>query len=355
MTGMRVRLGHGPRWVAAATCAALLAAGCLSACDADRAASAPASTSHASTNPDTTTVRVLQLNLCNSGRAACYTGGDAVDLAVVMVHDHRPDVVTLNEVCRDDVTVFERAMSAAHPTTKVAAAFAPAPDRLTGGPVTCRDGADFGDGVLVAVPRSAQAATTGTRSRSGVYPVQDPADPEERIWVCIDVPTRFSTCTTHAASTDATVALRQCRHFLTSVVPGAVLADKGVPLVLGADLNLSAAGSPGVQACLPTGYQSADDGGVQHVVTSPGTVLRSRKVIDMQGTTDHPGLLVDVALPRLELRQEAQTAKTLAEYAVVRNVQPFASEYFPVICFAVAFQPLAFGIEPVSRYSRLLV
>ncbi|MER7073002.1 hypothetical protein [Terrabacter sp. NPDC000476] len=298
---MRVRLGHGPRWVAAAACAALLAAGCLSACDADPAASAPASTSHASSGPgDTTTVRVLQLNLCNSGRAACYTGGDAVDLAVGLVHDDRPDVVTLNEICRDDVTVFERAMSAAHPTTTVAAAFAPAPNRLTHSPVTCRDGEDFGDGVLVAVPRSAlaAAAATDTRPRSSVYPVQDPADPEERVWVCIDVRTRFAACTTHAASTDATVALRQCRHFLTDVVPDAVRAEEGIPLVLGADLNLSAAGSPGVQSCLPTGYQRADDGGVQHVVTSPGTVLRSRKVIDMQGTTDHPGLLVDVALPR---------------------------------------------------------
>jgi hypothetical protein len=34
------------------------------------------------------------------------------------------------------------------------------------------------------------------------------------------------------------------------------------------------------------------------VVVSPGLSLRSRSVIDMQGTTDHPGLLVDVALAR---------------------------------------------------------
>lgn len=299
MSGMRVRLGHGPRWVAAAICSALLAAGCLSACDADPAVSAPTHPSHTSTSPgDSTTVRVLQLNLCNSGRAACYTGGDAVDLAVGLVHDDRPDVVTLNEICRDDVTVFERAMSAAHPTTTVAAAFAPAPNRLTHSPVTCRDGEDFGDGVLVAVPRSAQAATTSTRSRSGVYPVQDPADPEERVWVCIDVPTRFAACTTHAASTDATVALRQCRHFLSSIAPSSDRAAESIPVVLGADLNLPATGSPGVQSCLPSGYQRADDGSVQHVVVSPGVQLRSHTVIDMQGTTDHPGLLVDVALPR---------------------------------------------------------
>ncbi|GAA5017201.1 hypothetical protein GCM10023258_03320 [Terrabacter aeriphilus] len=295
---MRVRLGHGPGWVAAAACSVLLATGSLSACDADRAASARTNPGHASTSPDTTDVRVLQLNLCNSGRAACYSGGDAVDLAVGLVHDHRPDVVTLNEVCRDDVTVFERTMSAAHPAAAVAAAFAPAPDRLTHRPVTCRDGEDFGDGVLVAAPRSSQAATTGNRSRSGVYPVQDAADPEERVWVCIDVATRFAACTTHAASTDAAVALSQCRHLLTSVVQGAARAGTRIPLVLGADLNLPATGSPGVEACLPGGYQHTDDGGVQDVVVSPGAELRSRTVVDMEGTTDHPGLLVDVALPR---------------------------------------------------------
>jgi hypothetical protein len=37
---------------------------------------------------------------------------------------------------------------------------------------------------------------------------------------------------------------------------------------------------------------------VQNVVVSPGAGVRSHVVVDMQGTTDHPALLVDVVLPR---------------------------------------------------------
>ena len=48
-------------------------------------------------------LRVLQLNLCDSGLAGCYTGR-AVRAAAEVVRGERPDVVTLNEVCRDDVS-----------------------------------------------------------------------------------------------------------------------------------------------------------------------------------------------------------------------------------------------------------
>ena len=285
----RVRRRH--RAVALA-CIAAFSVGTIADCAAGRAASERSSVSRPSIGPDETTVRVLQMNLCNSGRAACYTGGRAVSMAVALVRQHRPQMISLNEVCRDDVRVLKQAMSVAFPTATVASAFASATDRPSRAPVRCQNGQEFGNGVVVVVSSPAR----GVRTHSGVYPVQDPEDPEERVWVCIDVAGRFSACTTHTASTNTTVALDQCRYLLTSVAPGIGRGDE--PIILGADLNLAGRGPASPQSCLPSGYQRTDDAALQHVVVSPGAEVRSHSVIDMDGTTDHPGLLVDVALHR---------------------------------------------------------
>ena len=302
MVGMHGRLVRGPGWAAAVACFVVLAVGGAAGCETGLAASdtavasVPAS-APASARPDGT-VRVLQMNLCNSGRADCYSGGRAISLAAALIQEHRPDMVSLNEICRGDVAVLETAMAATVTTGAVSSAFGRVDDRDTRAPVRCRNGEDFGDGVLVVAP-----PTADVRTYTGANPVQNPRDPEQRVWVCIDVPSRFTACTTHSTSADTTAALDQCRRLLGTVIPGLGRAD-GLgpvilgPVILGADLNVPARGSNGPDACLPPGYQRDDDGGLQDVVVSPGLSLRSRSVIDMQGTTDHPGLLVDVALPR---------------------------------------------------------
>ena len=291
---MRVRLVRGPPRVAAATCIVVFSFGCFTGCGAGRAASDSTNMSQPTIGRVNTTVRVLQMNLCNSGRADCYSGGRAVSMAVGLIHEHRPDMVSLNEVCREDLRVLKEAMSATFPATAVASAFTSAKDRQTQAPVRCQDGQEFGDGVLVAV----SAPAVATRSYSGVYPVQDPNDSEERVWVCVDLATRFSACTTHTSSSNRAIALNQCRYLLNSVLPGLGRRNGVAPFIIGADLNLAAHGSPGPQSCLPSGYQRADDHGLQDVVVSPTIGIRSHSVIDMQGTTDHPGLLVDVELSR---------------------------------------------------------
>jgi len=289
---MRVGFMSDPGRVALTWLMALSISG-LAACDAGHAASDLTSRSRPVIGPLETPLRVLQMNLCNSGRAACYTGGRAVSMAVALVHQHRPGMVSLNEVCRDDVRVLKQAMSATRPAGEIASAFAPAKDRSGQAPVLCQNGQEFGDAVLVMVP----SPTPGIRSISGVYPVQDSSDVEGRVWACIDLPKRFLACTTHTASTNATVALEQCRYLFGSVVPGISHRAAGTPFILGADLNLTSRGSPSALACLPGGYQRTADDAVQNVVASPGVEVGSRSVIDMQGTTDHPGLLVDLALP----------------------------------------------------------
>jgi len=280
---------RSPRRVAVAASCLLLSVGFLSGCGAGGVGSNPGRVSRPTSGPGETTVRVLQLNLCNSGRAGCYSGGRAVSMATALIRDDLPDVVTLNEVCRDDVRVLERALSTASGGAAVVSAFRSAVDRSSQAPVRCQNGRAFGDGVLAAAP----SAAPGSRDHGGLYPVQDPDDVEERVWVCIDLATRLVACTTHTASTSASVALGQCRYLLGSAVP-MVRGEADEPIVLGADLNLAATGSPNPDSCLPPGYRRIDDGALQDVVASPGLAIRSRTVIDMRGTTDHPALLVDL-------------------------------------------------------------
>jgi hypothetical protein len=119
-------------------------------------------------------------------------------------------------------------------------------------------------------------------------------DPEERVWLCVHASTGFYACTTHTASTSTTIALAQCRYFLDSAVPAVRSKGGDDPVILGADLNLPAGRSPDPQSCLPDGYHRADDGSRQDIVTGPGVGVGSRSIIDMHGTTDHPGLFVEL-------------------------------------------------------------
>jgi hypothetical protein len=233
-------------------------------------------------------VSALQFNLCNSGIAPCFTGRSVATAAVVIRHE-RPTIVTLNEICRGDLSALKRAMPAAR-GAYVAAAFEPARDRDTHRPFPCVNGEQYGIGVLASVPSSVAAPHV----YSGVYPIQDPGDPEERVWVCIDAVGAYVACTTHADDGSTTVALAQCRYFLSSAVPMIRTQDTADPMILGADLNLPAGGRPSPQSCLSPGYVRADDGARQDVVAGPGFTLRTRTVIDMHGTTDHPALFVEL-------------------------------------------------------------
>jgi hypothetical protein len=251
-------------------------------------------------------VSALQLNLCDSGIASCFTGR-SVGSAAAVIRAQRPDIVTLNEVCRDDVSVLMRAMSAAFRGRMVASAFTAAAERPTGGPFRCRNGQEYGIGVLALV----QAPDSAFRTFTGVYPMQDLADPEERVWLCIHAATEFYACTTHTASTSATLAFAQCRYLLESAVPTVRSQGGDDPVILGADFNLPPGRSPDPQSCLPHGYQRADDGSRQDIVTSPGVALRSRAIIDMHGTTDHPGLFVEVTLTAAPLGEVEPGSKAM--------------------------------------------
>ncbi|MEH0934693.1 endonuclease/exonuclease/phosphatase family protein [Micromonospora psammae] len=252
-------------------------------------AAVPAGSSVAGTT-GSTPLRVLQMNLCNSGLAGCYTGRSVPEAARV-IRAEAPDLVTLNEVCRDDVSTLERTMADVHRDGTVVAAFEAVGDRRTGRALRCRNGQPFGVGLVVHIP----APYRGHAVHGGLHPTQDLADPEERAWLCVDA-TVVRACTTHLANTSPAVALAQCVHLLGTVVPALRLNAPRQPTVLGGDLNLRHGGSPDVRSCVPSGFLRVDDGAVQQVVATADVVVRSRRSIGMGGTTDHPSFLVTLTI-----------------------------------------------------------
>lgn len=279
---------HRRLWPAIVGC--LLA--CLAGCSAPAPDPAPVLSSSAAPAPAAVVaaapVRVLQLNLCSSGIAACYTGR-ATPKAAAVIRAQVPDVVTLNEACDDDVVALERALAGVVPGGGVVSAFQAARNGLTGEPYRCRNGRQYGIGIVSRWP-----SVPGSPPSGGIYPAQDPDDPEERAWLCLDAAASPSVavCTTHLAYTKREVAGAQCRYLFDTVIAGLRARDGAAPVVLGGDLNLGSGNSPDLKACLPPGSALVDDGGPQHVVGTPEFVVDDHETIDLDGTTDHPGLLV---------------------------------------------------------------
>ncbi|WP_432824628.1 endonuclease/exonuclease/phosphatase family protein [Dactylosporangium sp. CA-092794] len=232
-------------------------------------------------------LRVLQMNLCDSGWAGCYTGR-AVPAAAGAVRAQRPDVVTLNEICQDDVDAIGAVLAGLYPGETVVRAFQAAGDRRTGAAFQCRNGRSFGIGLLARLPAPLRDYTV----HGGLYPDddQDRHDPEERAWLCVHAPGGFQACTTHLANTSRAVALAQCGYLLGVAVPAVRAAGGYVPTVVAGDLNLPQAAA----SCVP-GYRRADDGAVQHVLASEEFTVAAGTAIDMALSTDHPALLVTLA------------------------------------------------------------
>jgi endonuclease/exonuclease/phosphatase family metal-dependent hydrolase len=280
-------------WVAVAGCLIVSLAGCAGTATGVNAAGPqppkpqPAAVDAAEPAPSLPTtpdgpVRVLQLNLCNSGIAGCYTGGESINEAAEVLRTETPDLVTLNEICEEDVSALERALARAVPGG-VTSAFQAARDRNTGEAYRCSNGQEFGNGVVSRWPLA-----PGSSAGGGIYPMQDPDDPEERSWVCLDAAATFAVtvCTTHLVYTDRQVTVDQCRYLFDTVIAERRAQNGDAPLVLGADLNVGSG-----DGCLPDDSPLVDDGEVQHVVATPEFVVDSSRTIDLRNT-DHPGLLV---------------------------------------------------------------
>jgi endonuclease/exonuclease/phosphatase family metal-dependent hydrolase len=279
------------RWLRAAVACSLAMGlvGCTAT--ATGVSAADPAPSPSTTGGPATEVRVLQLNLCNSGIAACYSGGRSIDEAARVINAESPDVVTLNEICEDDLGALERALVRAVPGGTAVSAFQAARDRNTGDGYRCANGQRFGIGIV-----SRWRPVPGSAPSGGIYPVQDTDDPEERAWLCLDAAATpaVSVCTTHLAYTKRDVAAGQCRYLFDTVIAGLRSRDGALPVVLGGDLNL-AADDPRLGSCVPPGSPLADDGSVQHVVATPEFVVATSRTVELRVDTEHPGLLVTLA------------------------------------------------------------
>lgn len=234
-------------------------------------------------------LRVLQMNLCNSGEAGCYTGR-SVARAAAALRAHAPDLVTLNEICEGDVETLGHTLAGVHHGALVVQSFQAARDRRTGAPYRCQNGQAYGIGLIARLATPAGGHST----QGGIYPAQDPNDPEERAWLCLSAPGAFRACTTHLAYTSAAVALAQCRYLVETVIPGQHARGGYLPTLLAGDFNLAA---EDLSACLSPDYLRGADGSAQQIMVTSDLPPRSTRVIDMEGTTDHPGLLITVATP----------------------------------------------------------
>lgn len=223
-------------------------------------------------------VRVLQLNLCHSGVAGCFTGDAVMAKAVAVIDDVAPALVTLNEVCKGDLPWL------AEQTGAVDHRFTPAL-KADDTPVKCKNGEAYGIGLLSWIPAEWDAPV------KGVYGAQS-SQTERRVWICMGYAGVVG-CTTHLSTNGAT-ALAQCKEFVGG--PLATAAADG-PAVMAGDWNLKYKGSPNAQDCVPAGFFRKGDGAVQHVIAADDFGFVETITIDMDGTTDHPGLEVRLTLP----------------------------------------------------------
>jgi endonuclease/exonuclease/phosphatase family metal-dependent hydrolase len=206
---------------------------------------------------------VVQMNLCDSGLAhSCYTFGRAVDEAVTKIHRYPPDLVTFQEICREDL--YGKLAGAMARTGRITVDFVPAYNRYTGQPYRCVNEQEFGIGLILR--------GTSEDRHEGWYAAQDGGD-EVRAWLCTTA--RLTVCTTHL-SIVPDIARRQCAG-LTSILRSTWVRPE---VIVAGDLNLRT-------GCAPDGYEDHGDGALQHVLA---TVPWLDGAVEPMRFTDHPML-----------------------------------------------------------------
>jgi len=247
-------------------------------------------------NPSASAFKELQLNLCNSGWAGCYKGGKSVGAGSAMIKTVSPNVVTVNEICSNDVIKhLHPTLSAIWPKDWTYSVFMPAIYKANNSIYHCTNGDYYGSAVIGRVPL---ANWNGVKGYGGKYTSQWNSQ-EQRIFACAAAGDHFA-CTTHlAAADDPTVektALAQCKALMFDAIPYLkALAVSTGRTVVGGDFNLEydTSDEENVQNCVPTGHTRKGDGDVQHVIVSNDFTFKgvSEKHVDY---TDHNAFIADL-------------------------------------------------------------
>jgi len=237
----------------------------------------------------------LQLNLCNSGYAACYAHGNAIIEGGDLIYYLRPNMVTLNEICLNDLSSYLLpSLGETWPGDWVYFAFMPAIDKRTNAAYKCKNGYDFGNAVMGRVPA---ASYQGVNAWGGQYIPQDGGN-EQRTFSCAHAKGDHFGCATHLSRSEPK-ALAQCRALMFDAVPY-IRSVEGVSgrTIVGGDFNLDydTSDPENVQRCVPKGYTRKGDGSVQHVIFSNDLAFRGTATYGLT-YTDHDGFLVRLTMP----------------------------------------------------------
>jgi hypothetical protein len=236
----------------------------------------------------------LQLNLCNSGFAGCFANGDSIPEGGELIYATGPNVVTINEICSNDVSTLQSYLGEAWPTDYTYSVFMPAIDRRTAAAYKCKNGFQYGSVVLGRVAASVWA---GVDAYGGKYTSQDTGN-EQRIFACAAAKADHFACTTHLTSSSEPLALAQCKALMFDAVPY-LKGQSGstARTVVGGDLNLEydTDDPENIQSCIPNGWTRKGDGNVQHVTYTNDLKFGSSKKYGLS-YTDHDGWLVKLTV-----------------------------------------------------------
>jgi hypothetical protein len=235
----------------------------------------------------------LQMNLCNSGLAGCYHNGQSVPEAAGIISSWYPDVVTLNEICSANLNTLVDTMANTWYGDWAYGYFLPAWDRGSNAPYKCKNGDQYGIGVIGHVFADQWQDTDAV---GGWYELQSSASNEERAWLCSYAIGNYIGCTTHLVSDFEELARWQCQRLMFDNLPAArdYWGYYG-PTVVAGDLNLKYGGTYNAQDCVPSGYFRKGDGDVQHTIASTNFTFQDTRKIDMK-QTDHDAWLVMLSL-----------------------------------------------------------
>ena len=166
----------------------------------------------------------LQLNLCNSGKAPCYNAvnrGRSIGEAYQVILDQFPDVVTLNEICENDLNTLWPAMQQNYPGSYTFTAFSPVSEGATVPPpdrCAARTASDTASGLSARSSRRTGCfGGAGGRSEVGTSPRtalrrSGPSSARPRSATTTRAPRPSS-------SSNSTVAMNQCKALMNTVIP----------------------------------------------------------------------------------------------------------------------------------------
>jgi endonuclease/exonuclease/phosphatase family metal-dependent hydrolase len=231
-----------------------------------------------------TTFVVLQMNLCNSGMArSCYSGGRSIDEAVANIHRYPPELVTVQEVCRNDLYSahgwgkLAQAMADIYGSRNISVNFSSTRNEFTGGAYHgCINGEEYGVAMI--------HHGNGRDIHHGWYDSQD-RSVEQRTWTCTTViKGRLTACTTHLSIISA-IALQECKELMIIMASLWVMPE----VIISGDFNLKF--DPGkpydVRNCLPPNYDVRNDNALQQVLFTRNIQWAQGRTEPMKHT-DHP-------------------------------------------------------------------